>query len=507
MLTWRAPETVMSKAPELLESTGQIVPPKPGGGNLGYAGEEGFDAGLEHARALLAACHVSPDRLPAPPSGARHAALEWAASGAMALTGPADGAPRFAAGPLASAARGAALALHALSGAGTRPALDGAALLGERAAIFGLSRQGGRSAGGSARLMPTRDGHLALNLPREDDWRLVPAWLEDEEVVKLGPAPKAPVAQREDDWHSIARRVATRPVAQLVERGRLMGLALAPAPRGPSADATTAPAFFALQQPSQAAPHPRRRPIRLLDLSTLWAGPLATSLLADLGIDVLKIESPNRPDGARRGPTRFFDLMNGNKRGAALDLRDSHDRARFERLLDAADVVVESARPRALSQLGYDAPSWLSERPGRLWASITGYGRSQEGIAFGDDAAVTAGLAWSPRPEETDPCFCGDAIADPLTGLHVAVFVLAHLQTGRGGLLDVSLSGIARRAARATHSGVTLPIECENERFFVLDGAHRQPVAPPRSRPVLRAAPRLEAPSSRRLADWMPASC
>lgn len=497
----------MSKAPELLESTGQMPPPKPAGDDRGGPGEERLDVGLEHARALLEACRVSPDRLPTARTGASHAAIEWAASGAMALTGPADGAPRFAAGPLASAARGAALAFEVLAGAGSRPALDGPGLLGERAAIFGLSRQGSRSAGGSARLLPARDGTLALNLPREDDWHLVPAWLEDEAVVMRGATTSTSAGERADDWQRIARQIATRAVAPLVERGRLIGLALAPAPRGPRAEATTEPAFFALHAESQAPPRAEGRAIRLLDLSTLWAGPLATSLLADLGIDVLKIESPNRPDGARNGPKAFFDLMNGNKHGAALDLRDAHDRALFERLLDSADVVVESARPRALSQLGYDAHAWVSEQPGRLWTSITGYGRSQAGVAFGDDAAIAAGLAWSPRPDETDPCFCADAIADPLAGLHVAVFVLAHLQTGCGGLLDVSLAEIARRAACATHSGVTLPIERENERFFVLDGAHRQPVESPRSRPIQRAAPRLVAPSDRCLADWTRASC
>lgn len=501
----------MSKAPELLENTGESTGPigasTARGRDLGEAAKVGFDSAHAHARRLLEACHVSPDLLPPAATIPPHPAHEWAASGAMALTGPADGPPRFAAGPLASVARGAAVALRALGGHTRRPLLDGPALLGERAALFGLSRQGQRSAGGSARLLTTRDGVLAINLPRDDDWRLVPAWLADCELAGMESGAFDPAVPIEDRWRQIARGVERASGAELVERGRLIGLAVAPAPSIDSQAASVPPALFALHAESETPPRTRPRPLRLLDLSTLWAGPLATSLLADIGVDVLKVESPNRPDGARSGPKGFFDLMNGGKRGCALDLRDGRDRARFERLLASADVVVESARPRALTQLGYDPLTWVGERPGRLWTSITGYGRSREWIAFGDDAAIAAGLGTSPLAEETDACFCSDAVADPLTGLHVAVFVLALWRAGRGGLLDVSLEGIARCAARATHEGVTLPTESEAERYVVVEDTRRQPVRSPRARAIQRAAPTLEAPSDERISDWADRPC
>ena len=430
-------------------------------------------------------------------------ALDWARSGAMALMGAADEAPRFAAGPLAMAARGAGRALAALAPGTPLTRLDAPALLGERAAILGLARRGGTSAGGSARLLPTRDGWIALNLPREEDWGLVPAWLE-----------MAPRAFSVEDWPRIARTLVDRRSEELIARGRLMGLAVAPASRKVASDLpwmactpTPTPTPMPTAMPTKVkttrtnSPSVGRR-IRLLDLSHLWAGPLATSLLALAGIDVLKLESPTRPDGARRGPRAFFDLLQGGKRGGALDLHRAQDRARFEVLLEQADVVVESARPRALEQLGYDAGSWLATRPGRIWASITGYGRrgeQRDWIAFGDDAAVAAGLAWPAADadgESKAPCFCGDAIADPLTGLHAAVGILAHLRAGRGGLLDFSLVGVSAHAASAplsaTSEALVLPVMREGPTgWSVIENQRAIPVASPRTRRPLAPAPAL----------------
>jgi crotonobetainyl-CoA:carnitine CoA-transferase CaiB-like acyl-CoA transferase len=180
----------------------------------------------------------------------------------------------------------------------------------------------------------------------------------------------------------------------------------------------------------------------------LWAGPLATHLLAGLGARVVKVESCARPDGARRGPTPFFDLLNADKESVALDLRTPEGRETLRRLIAWADLVVESARPRALAQLGFDAEGLLAEHPGLSWLSITGYGRPEPGggwVAFGDDAAAAGGLVAT--DEAGAPLFCGDAIADPLAGLHAAWAAACALRAGGGALLDVSLSGVAADAA------------------------------------------------------------
>ncbi len=447
---------------------------------------DSVDPAAEHARRLLRACDL--DRTPPVRECPRGTAVEWACSGAMALTGTVQGTPEFANGALASAASGAALALATLAPNAGFDQLDGPALFGERAAIGGLSRGGDISAGRSARLLPAEPVDVVLNLPRDEDWQLIPALFEVH--------PSELTSTR--DWRAVRELAAKRNAKKLVERGRMMGLAIATTTRPPS---KKDPFILHHATESPRAGRTERR-IRLLDLSSLWAGPLATSLLASAGIEVLKLESARRPDGARQGPAAFFDLMNGRKRGCALDLDRADDRAIFDRLLEAADIVVDSSRPRALSHLGIDAASWVKARPGRLWTSITGYGRDREWIAFGDDAAVAAGLAEPVEGSDSRLRFCGDAIADPLTGLHAAVFILAQLHHGRGGLLDLSLVDIAAYAAATPHDGLTRPIERDSGRWILHDEERRVLIAPPRTRPTQAVAPTLAAPSPRLISDW-----
>jgi hypothetical protein len=141
-------------------------------------------------------------------------------------------------------------------------------------------------------------------------------------------------------------------------------------------------------------------------------------------------------------------------------------------------VVLESARPRALRQLGIDARQWLVAAPGRVWTSITGYGRREPEagwIAFGDDAAVAAGLAVATGSEQA-PLFCGDAIADPLAGLHAAVATRAAWLSGGGVLLDLALrDGVAHLLSGAR--GVReARVEATSTGHEVVLGAERAPV-------------------------------
>lgn len=448
---------------------------------------ERLDPAATYAQDLLRRCHLDwePPHREHPPS----AAMAWACSGAMALTGSADGPPEFASGALASAAEGAAMALEALAPGRGLGTIDAPALFGERAAIEKFSRHGPISVGASAQVLPASETHLVFNLPREEDWKMLPALLED-------PCPKLPASH---DWHWLAKRLADRDAVNILERGRIMGLAVAPVDQTPSGPG---PLFTLHRATEMRIPWSANRKIRLLDLSSLWAGPLATSLLAMAGIEVLKLESPSRPDGARAGSRPFFDLLNGHKRGCSLDLHQAGDRTIFDRLLESADVVVESARPRALAQLGFDASTWVDDKPGRIWASITGYGRRRDWIAFGDDAAMAAGLGWSPAAGPSDPRFCGDAIADPLAGLQAAVLILAHLRKGRGGLLDLSLVDLAANAAALPTESLTLPIERSSQGWVVLEEGQRRMIEPPRSRRVQATAPALAAPNEILIREW-----
>jgi len=349
--------------------------------------------------------------------------LLWAQSGAMSLSGHNDGPARACPAPLASCMQGVWLALSALRPAHCNPHFEAYRLLGERAAIAGLQRQGRFSAGKACQLLDTRDGVLALNLARADDVDLLPAWLE------------RPVVDPRE-LTALVRGLATEP---LLQRARLLGLAAARvAPPQPC------PAWFHTMQFVPARRVKRDAPL-VVDLSALWAGPLCAQTLADCGARVIKVESIARPDGARFGPTRFYNLLNAGKESVALDFRSPADRARLRSLLACADIVIESTRPRALEQMGIFAAELVAANPGMVWLGITGYGRREpqrDWIAYGDDAGVAAGLSWLMGGDCGDPVFCGDAIADPLTGLHAALLALAVWQQGGGQLLDVALHNV-----------------------------------------------------------------
>ncbi len=400
-----------------------------------------------------------------------HPALAWAGSGSMALTGRAGGAPALAPGHVVACARGAVRALAALlddARAQRRLAgLDGGALLGERAAILGLTRRGTISAGGHCRLVRARDGWIAVNLPRPDDLATVPAWLE------------RPIAA--DPWDAIADEVPGRTVASLVTRGRLLGLAVAPT-TGPS---VTPPWCRVAARGRGVAP--TTSPL-VLDLSALWAGPLAGSLLQLAGARVVKVESIRRPDGARRGPAAFFDLLHAGKESVALDFATVAGRAALHRLIARADIVIESARPRAAHQLGIDPAALVRARPGLTWISITAYGRSGRAgnwIGFGDDAATAAGLsaATGALAGSATPLFCGDAIADPLTGLHAAVAALAAHRRGGGTLVALALRDVAAHAAAFGPAVGPATVRTSDDGWDVLAEGSAAPVAAPRARP------------------------
>lgn len=426
-----------------------------------------------YAESLLAS--LPPVAAEAPALLPEHPALAWARSGAMALTGRADEPPRLAPAPLATCAATALDALRALAPTSrlalaaaddSAAGVDGAALLGERAAYLGLSRRGSVSPGGSCRLLRAADGWIAVSLPREEDRALIPAWLGSGEGAASDP------------WATVAARVADRRAADVVERARLLGLAAADAGAG----AAAAPPWLRVAARGTRRAERRKRSAPLvLDLSALWAGPLCGRLLALAGARVVKIESVGRPDGARCGLPGFYAALNADKESVALDLRTPGGVACLRRLLERADAVIESARPRALAQLGIDADALIAE--GLVWVSVTGYGRREpEGhwIAYGDDAAAASGLAAATGARDA-PVFCGDAIADPLTGLHAAVAALAHLRAGEGALLELSLRDVTAHCLGLGDSRDGACVEAHGPGFAVVAGCARTPVAPPRA--------------------------
>jgi len=334
--------------------------------------------------------------------------------------------------PLSGSAEQALRTLARISGAPRLADLHGHELLMERARLLGLTFRHRQSPGGFCRLLNARDGVMAANLPRESDWELLPAWLETDPGLV-------------DTWDKLAQVVLLKPTAELQERARLLGIAAAAA----TAPASPAPPFYRIDGP--ALPPVERaavlsRPPRVVDLSALWAGPLCAHLLQLCGAEVIKVESRQRPDGAREGNARFFALLNQGKRSVALDLRRDDGRRALQRLLASADIVIEASRPRALRQLGIEAERLLQENPALTWVSITGYGRDEpqgNWVAFGDDAGVAAGLSQVMADATGDFQVAGDAIADPLTGIHAALAAWRSWQSGRGRLISLALADVA----------------------------------------------------------------
>ena len=374
-------------------------------------------------------------------------AAAWAASGAMALTGRRDGSPLLAAASAAPLMAALAKRFGALTAELESPVeLDGPALLGERAAIAGHSRQGDVSCGGACRLLRATDGWIALSLPRDDDRALLPAWLERD-------------VRTDQD---LTEGVAARSSAVLVERAALLGL-----PCGALGEVREPklPALLLAEGDRVTS----LSSLTVVDLSSLWAGPLCAQLLAEAGAQVIKVESTRRPDGARLGPADFYDLLHSGTKSVVLDFTSPEGRAALAELIARADVVIEASRPRALEQLGIDARAGGA----RVWLSITGYGREQAArVGFGDDAAVAGGLvAW----DANGPVFAADAAADPAAGLLAAVAVLDRLRAGGRWLVDVSLAGAAALLASSGRD----------------DSGWDGPVAAPRARPPRGRAPRL----------------
>jgi crotonobetainyl-CoA:carnitine CoA-transferase CaiB-like acyl-CoA transferase len=380
------------------------------------------DGGLaeRHARVLLAALGLRGEPTPL----GDHPAIAWRRAGLKAITGRADGPGLVAPVALTAAADGALAALRAVSGETSLPE-NGAVLLGERARRLQLARHGRVSANQTCRLLDTADGRIALNLPRPDDLELLPALLGE---------PAADLAQLE-------RQVARRSTAELLEAGGLLGLAIA-ADRVPAEP----DAPFRIEPLGGSRAAASSVPL-VVDLSSLWAGPLAGSLLQGAGARVVKVESRRRPDGARNGPRDFFDLLNGGKSSVALDFRDDADLKRLHALVASADIVIEASRPRALLELGIEAEA--EARRGAVWVSITAHGRTGQAaqrIGFGDDAAVAGGLSAHMRSAWGESLFAGDAIADPLTGITAALAAWASWLAGGGRLVSLALAEVTAHA-------------------------------------------------------------
>jgi crotonobetainyl-CoA:carnitine CoA-transferase CaiB-like acyl-CoA transferase len=226
---------------------------------------------------------------------------------------------------------------------------------------------------------------------------------------------------------------------------------------------------------SSASSSPRPGPLAGLlvaDFSRVLAGPYCTMLLADLGADVIKVESPGgddtrhwQPPVDADGVSTYYLAINRNKRSVVLDLRQDTDRAAAAELARRADILVENFKPGGLARFGLDYATVAAANPAIVYASITGFGRGAGRDLPGYDLIVQAmsGLMSLTGAAGGPPHRAGVALFDVMAGLHTAIAILAALQhraaTGEGQLVEASLlasamSGLVNQTSAVIAGGV-----------------------------------------------------
>ena len=192
--------------------------------------------------------------------------------------------------------------------------------------------------------------------------------------------------------------------------------------------------------------------IRVLDVSTILAGPLACQILGDYGADVIKVEHPTAGDSMRgHGPVKdgiplWWKEISRNKRGVAINLSDPDGAAVLLELARSADVLVENFRPGTLERWGIGPDVLLEANPRLVVVRVTGFGQTGPYAAragFGTLAEAMSGFAHMTGEADGPPTLPAFGLADSIAGIAassaVAMALLARERTGRGQVVDLNL--------------------------------------------------------------------
>ena len=190
--------------------------------------------------------------------------------------------------------------------------------------------------------------------------------------------------------------------------------------------------------------------LRVVDISTVLAGPNCARYLADFGADVIKVERPDTGDSLRGmawrdprdGEGLWWKLVNRNKRNIALDLKNEEDLALLRKLLDDAHVLVENFRPGTLERLGLAPEELLKRNPKLVIVRVSGFGQdgpyaSRPG--FASIAESMAGLAAVSGDPNGPPMLPAIALTDEATGIAAAFATMVALHSGVGQVVDINL--------------------------------------------------------------------
>ena len=190
--------------------------------------------------------------------------------------------------------------------------------------------------------------------------------------------------------------------------------------------------------------------LRVVDISTVLAGPNCARYLADFGADVIKVERPDTGDSLRGmawrdprdGEGLWWKLVNRNKRNIALDFKNEEDLALLRKLLDDAHVLVENFRPGTLERLGLAPEELLKRNPKLVIVRVSGFGQdgpyaSRPG--FASIAESMAGLAAVSGEPDGPPMLPAIALTDETTGIAAAFATMVALHSGVGQVVDINL--------------------------------------------------------------------
>jgi crotonobetainyl-CoA:carnitine CoA-transferase CaiB-like acyl-CoA transferase len=188
--------------------------------------------------------------------------------------------------------------------------------------------------------------------------------------------------------------------------------------------------------------------VRIVEQGTFITGPCAAMMLADLGADVIKVESPEGDPyrAYQQGLySPHFQAYNRNKRSIACDLKQAADRELFDRLIASADVYIQNFRPGTAERLGAGARRLRGLNPRLVYCSISGFGADgpyAERPSYDSVAQALSGFL-SVVVDRERPRFLGPALADAITGIYAGYGILAALLeragTGAGRLVEVSM--------------------------------------------------------------------
>ena len=193
--------------------------------------------------------------------------------------------------------------------------------------------------------------------------------------------------------------------------------------------------------------------IRVIDLTTIFSGPICTSVLGDQGADVIKVESPagdwirTSPGAQRNGVVGSFAMMNRNKRSIVVDLSAPEGQEIVKRLIDGADVVVENFRPGVMERLGLGYAAFTTTNPGLIYASINGVGKTgpyaSRRMYDAIVQAISGFASLQSDPHTERPVMINSLICDKLTALvaaqSITAAIVARERSGVGQQVDIAM--------------------------------------------------------------------